>query len=75
MKQWKAKGIDRNSSDMMKINFEVHQHCVLYTFNKLFESAACPLDWKIAIVTPNYKGKGSRSESENYRGISILPAM
>ena len=68
-------GFDRNSTDMMKVNFEVLQHCVLYTFNKLLESAAWPLEWNTAKVNPLYKGKGYRSESENYRGISILPAM
>jgi len=29
-------------------------------------------EWKFAIVTPIYKGKGSRSDVNNYRGISVL---
>ena len=31
-----------------------------------------PSDWTKAIIVPVYKGKGSRSECGNYRGISLL---
>ena len=75
LKRRKAIGIDRTSGDGIKVNFGLLWHCFLYTFNKFFESAACPTEWKTAIVTPIYEGKGSRSDPGNYRRISILPAM
>ncbi len=31
-----------------------------------------PEDWRKAIIVPLYKGKGSREECNNYRGISLL---
>ena len=38
--------------------------------NKVFPSA-----WKIAKVTPVFKGNGSRSDCNNYRPISVLPVL
>ena len=41
-------------------------------FNLCFESGHIPLEWKYALVTPLYKGKGSKQNCNNYRGISVL---
>ena len=71
----KAIGMDRFSDDATKDNFESLHHCFSNTFKKLFESAACSTEWKTEIVNPFCKSKGSRSDPDNYRGISILPAM
>ena len=32
-------------------------------------------DWKHAIISPLFKGKGARNESDKYRGISILQVI
>ena len=32
-------------------------------------------DWKHAIISPLFKGKGARDELDNYRGISILQVI
>ena len=37
-----------------------------------FESGAVPEDWRSAAIVPLYKGKGERTEYNNYRGISLL---
>ncbi len=34
-----------------------------------------PIEWKSTIVTPLYKNKGANSDSNNYRGISVLPPI
>ena len=43
--------------------------------NKCFSTSTIPNEWKLAVVTPLYKSKGSKQDVNNYRGISILPAM
>ena len=37
-----------------------------------FESGVVPEDWKSAVIIPQYKGKGERTECKTYRGISLL---
>jgi hypothetical protein len=41
-------------------------------FNKSLNLGHVPRDWKLARVTPLYKGKGSKSELGNYRPISVI---
>lgn len=44
-------------------------------FNSLFEEGTFPDYLKHAIVTPIYKGKGSRYDANSYRPISTLPLL
>ena len=44
-------------------------------FNLILYTGTFPDDWKVAHITPIYKGKGSKSLLENYRPISILPPI
>ena len=32
-------------------------------------------DWKSAVIVPQYKGKGERTDCKNYRGISLLSVV
>jgi len=36
------------------------------------ESETLPGDWQKGVILPFYKGKGSRQECKNYRGITLL---
>jgi hypothetical protein len=38
----------------------------------VWRSGKAPREWKTAIITPLYKGKGPRDSPGNYRGISLL---
>ena len=40
--------------------------------NMAFESGVVPEDWRSALIIPLYKGKGERTECNNYRRISLL---
>ena len=40
--------------------------------NIAFERSVVPEDWRSAVIVPLYKGKGERTESKNYRSISLL---
>ena len=41
-------------------------------YNMAFESGVVPEDWRSDAIVPLYKGKGERTEYNNYRGISLL---
>ena len=42
-------------------------------FNCSIKSGILPDDWKLARITPVYKGSGCRFQETNYRPISVLP--
>ena len=41
-------------------------------FNTCIESNKISDEWKLGIITPIYKNKGSNEDMNNYRGISII---
>lgn len=41
-------------------------------FKLVFGSGVVPDDWLLGIIKPTYKGKGDKSQSENYRPIKLL---
>ena len=43
--------------------------------NLCISNMVFPSAWKVAKVTPVYKGNGSRSDRNNYRPISVLPVL
>ena len=50
-------------------------YLLTHIFNLSLCSGIIPHDFKIARVTPIYKGKGSVTEPGNYRPISIIPTV
>ena len=44
-------------------------------FNSCLETSSIPDEWKIAHLTPCFKGKGSKSDVNNYRPISVLSPL
>lgn len=55
-------------------NYAVLESVLLFIINGCIEHGVIPDDLKVAVVKPLYKS-GSRSEVDNYRPISILPAI
>jgi len=45
---------------------------VQYKVKGIWASGCVPDDWRKGIILPFYKGKGSRQECKNYRGITLL---
>ena len=37
-----------------------------------FETGVLPEDWRSAVIVPQYKGKGERTECSNYRGLKNI---
>ena len=46
-----------------------------HLYNNLFENGHFPEIFKIGHITALYKGKGLKSDKENYRGIHLLPTL
>ena len=44
-------------------------------FNDCIDIEKFPIEWESAIVTPLFKNKGDKDDSNNYRGISVLPPI
>ena len=44
-------------------------------FNNLFKEGLFPDIWKISHITALYKNKGSKTDKNNYRPISLLPTL
>ena len=60
---------------LLKTASPVISDCLCYLFNQCFFSSTFPNDWKKALVTPIYKGKGKSNDPSNYRPISITSTI
>jgi len=59
---------------MLKIAAGVLAPSLAFLFNQSISSGVVPTEWKLARVTPIFK-KGKRQDVNNYRPISIIPAV
>ena len=60
---------------MIACFLEVYPHIILTLFNTILDNNVTIDDWTVGIITAIYKNKGSRSDPENYRGISLLSCL
>ena len=44
-------------------------------FNKILNEGIFPEAWSVGIIVPIYKNKGSDSDANNYRGITLLSCL
>ena len=59
----------------VKDTVEVTAPLLSVTFNKSTKESVFPKNLKRRKICPIYKGKGSKSDPDNYRPISVLPVM
>ena len=67
-------GNDTISSYFLKLALPVMETSFAIMFNTSIETSQFPNLWKLARITPIFKG-GDRSDKSNYRPISILPVI
>ena len=70
----KSTGLDNLPSRMLKIAAGVLAPSLAFLFNQSISSGIVPAEWKLARVTPIFK-KGKRQDVNNYRPISMIPAV
>lgn len=70
LKMGKAIGMDSISNELLKYGCNSISNTLQDLFNAILKSGIYPDIWSISYIKPIYKA-GSRSQPDNYRGISI----
>ena len=68
----KAAGNDDILNEFLKNCPEKMIKLITKLFNIVLDSGYIPTEWTIGILVPLYKNKGSTSDPDNYRGITLL---
>ena len=71
MKNGKAPGLDGISSEVLKLGGEASVRWLSSIFATIWTEESVPSDWTKQLVVPIHK-KGSQSDCDNFRGISLL---
>ena len=72
LKMGKAAGVDGITAEMLKFGGEIIIDWMHLICSMAWKQGVVPDDWTKAILVPIYKGKGSKDDCGNYRGISLL---
>ena len=71
----KASGTNGITNEVLKSSFGIILPFLAFLFNICFENGVLPTAWKASYVTTLYKGKGSKTDANSYRGISLLSCL
>lgn len=58
---------------LLAVSHNIIAPCLTKMFNLSLQTCTLPDDWKLARVTPVYKGKGCLQDCNNYRPIANIP--
>ena len=72
LKNGKAPGICGIFGELLKYGGSAVVSWPTQIFKGIWVSGCVPDNWRKGIIYPFYKGKGSRQECKNYRGITLL---
>ena len=71
LKNNKATGADGITNEILKMLDDQNLETFLEILNRLYKNNLVPEAWNIGMVTLLYKGKGSKGDPANYRGITV----
>jgi hypothetical protein len=75
MKWSKAPGMDGIPTDFYKKLYPLLATPLAILFNTIFTSGTYPPAWSLSVIQPLFKGKGSKKDPNNYRGIALLNSI
>ena len=74
LKTDKAVGVDEIPNSLLRLSAPAICHSLAWLFKRSLDLGKLPLQWKTSKIIPIYK-KGPRDSPDNYRPISLLPAV
>ena len=72
LKSGKAPGVCGISAELLKGGGDAMIRGLHAVLTAVWQTGSVPPDWKRGLVVPIWKGKGSRQDCNNYRGITLL---
>ena len=71
MKNGKAPGVDKITTEMVKNMGRVGKEELRKLLNTVWQEGRVPEEWEVAMIVPIYK-TGDKGQCKNYRGIALL---
>ena len=75
LKNNKSCGIDNIINEFIKSSPNDYKLLIVKLFNIVLKTGIIPSAWSISFISPIYKNKGSKSDPDNYRGISLISCL
>ena len=75
LKNGKASGHDKIVNEMLKASNDMMLLAYVKLFNIVLDTGHIPDNWTIGIIKPIFKNKGSKNDTDNYRGITLLSCL
>ena len=75
MSNSKSLGHDNIQADLLKKSIPFTLKAISHIVNLPIRSSKFARQWKIAKVTPLWKGGGEKSEARHYRPVSLLSSL
>ncbi len=75
MKNKKAPGHHKINNELIKYGGEVLFKTQTKLFNKILSGGEIPEEWEFSDIILTIHKKGDKHKIENYRSISLIPAM
>ena len=60
---------------MLKSSYDMMISAYVKLFNIILNTGHIPDNWTIGIIKPIFKNKGSKNDTDNYRGITLLSCL
>jgi hypothetical protein len=60
---------------LLRLSAPAISQCLTHVFNLSLFHGCLPSDFKLARITPVYKGKGDKDDPSNYRPLSVVPTV
>ena len=73
--QKSSEGIDGINTRLLQLSLPITAPYIRHIFNTSITTNCFPSSWKLAIISPIYKRKGSQGEPGNYRPVALLPVI